>query len=103
MRNVENIFWMSVASRKFMYRDSGNFFDTKTDFILRMLGFKDWFDGEAGFVYLDRETDFILGMLGFKDWFDTKTGFVLRLFGQKLQEIIMINVVLFLKVLPIKD
>ena len=37
-----------------MYRDSGDFFDTKTDFILGILGFKDWFDGETGFVYLDR-------------------------------------------------
>ena len=34
------IFFGSVATRKFMYRDSGDFFDTKTDFILRMLGFK---------------------------------------------------------------
>jgi len=33
------------------------------------LGFKDWFDTKTGFVYLDRETNFILGMLGFKDWF----------------------------------
>ena len=49
-----------------MYRDSGIFFDTKTDFILRILGFKDWFDTKTGFVYLDRETDFILGILGFK-------------------------------------
>ena len=39
MRNIENIFWMSVASRKFMYRDSRDFFDTKTDFILGILGF----------------------------------------------------------------
>ena len=40
MRNIENIFWGSVAAREFMYRDSGIFFDTKTDFILRILGFK---------------------------------------------------------------
>ena len=52
---------------------------------------------------MDRETDFILGILGFKDWFDGEIDFVLRLFGQKLQEIIIINVGLFLKVLPIKD
>jgi len=52
MRNVENIFWMSVASRKFMYRDSGNFFDTKTDFILGILGFK-------GLVLTERQILFI--------------------------------------------
>ena len=66
MRNIENIFWGSVAVREFMYRDSVDFFDTKTDFILGMLGFKDWFDTKTDFVYLDREPDFILGILGFK-------------------------------------
>ena len=40
--------------------------DRETDFILGMLGFKDWFDTKTGFVYLDRETDFILRILGFK-------------------------------------
>ena len=45
-------FWMSVASRKFMYRDSRNLFDTKTDFILGILGFK-------GLVLTERQILFI--------------------------------------------
>ena len=43
MRNVENIFLGVLRRVNLCIGILGIFFDTKTDFILRMLGFKDWF------------------------------------------------------------